>query len=192
MHFRRAATFVLGAWMVGSLFAFYIASRSGVAAQFVLDFPPPAAREMIRTIGAAKAATLLTYNGAEQSRAYLHAWGRLQLLLGPGLLGLLILSKRASRLAMGLCGAMIVLAGFCALVLRPEVDYFERALHFTGGLPGERTKYAILHATFTILELLKMAAGLTLTGYLLLYRTAWLRGVVDEPRADRPASETHA
>jgi hypothetical protein len=179
--------------MVGSLFAIYIASRSGVAANYVMEYPPPQFRAMIQNLGAEKTASLLTYLGAEQSRAFIHTWGRLQILLGPGLLVLLMLSRRANRLAMGLCGTMIVFAAFSAFVLRPEVDYLERALHFAAGSSGDHASYAMLHATFTALELLKMAAGLLLTGYLLLYRRAHrLRSVIGEPDVERPASEMSA
>jgi hypothetical protein len=190
MHLRRVASFVLGAWIVGSLFALYIASQSGIAAEKVVHFPPPELRSMIQTLGTDKAASLLHYHGAEQSRAYVHDWGRLQLLLGPALLLILAFATRISRLALGLCGAMIVFAAFSSLILVPEIDYLERGLEFASGWSANRARYLALRGTFTVLETLKMTLGFALAAYLFLYKTRRFRAAVEEAEVGETAPQT--
>jgi hypothetical protein len=186
MHLRRVASFLLGAWIAGSLFALYIASNSGVAAERVIRLPPPELRPVIEALGADKAASLLHFNGAEQGRLYLHDWGRLQLLLGPALVAILAFSTRISRLALGLGGAMLVFAAFSSLFLVPEVDYLGRGLEFAPGWSADRARYLALQGTFSVLEVLKMALGFALAAYLFLYKTHRFREAVDETVTREP------
>lgn len=125
---------------------------------------------MIQTLGAGQTRMLLNYHGVEQTRLYLLAWGRLQLLLGFGVLLLLARSTRSNRLTLTLCGAMLVFAAFSHWVLAPEIDYLARGLNFASGWSGNRARYLALKGTFTALEILKLALGCAVAGYLFIYK----------------------
>jgi hypothetical protein len=170
MHLRRIACFVLGAWIVGSAFAIYIATQSGSATELVMHFPPPEVNKMIQNLGADQTRQLLHYYGGEQTRLYLEAWGRFQLLLGFAVLLLLARSTRSNRLTLAMCGAMIVFAAFSHLVLVPEINYLARGLNFASGWSANRARYLALRGTFTVLEVLKLSLGCVLAGYLFIYR----------------------
>jgi hypothetical protein len=170
MHLRRIACFVLGAWIVGSVFAIYITAQSGSATDPVMQLPPPEVNKMIQTLGADQTRMLLHYHGAEQTRLYIAAWGRLQFLLGFFALLLLAASTRSNRLTLALCGAMLVFAAFSHLVLVPEINYLARGLNFASGWSANRARYLALRGTFTALEVLKLSLGCLLAGYLFVYK----------------------
>jgi hypothetical protein len=170
MHLRRIASFVLGAWIIGSVFAIYIAAHSGLAADKIMRLPPPQVIKMVQTLGEDPVRMLLRYEGGEQTHLYLQDWGRLQLLLGPALLLLLAASTHNNRLTLGLCGAMIVFAAFSHLVLIPEIEYLAGGLNFAPGWSANRARYLALRGTFTGLEVLKLALGSALAAYLFLYK----------------------
>lgn len=170
MHLRRIACFVLGAWIVGSIFAIYIAAQSGSAIDPILRFPPPEVKKMTDTLGFDQARLLLSYHGVEQTGRYLLAWGRLQLFFGVAVLLLLIRSTRNHRMTLAMCAAMIIFAAFSHLVLLPEINYLARGLTFATGWSGNRARYLALRGTFTALEVLKLSLGCALAGYLFIYK----------------------
>ncbi len=170
MHLRRIACFVLGSWIVGSIFAIYIAAQSGSAIDPLLRFPPPEVKKMVETLGIDQTRLLLTFHGAEQTARYLLAWGRIQLLFGVAVLFLLVRSTRHHRLTLAVCAAMIVFAAFSHLVLLPEINYLARGLTFASGWSGNRARYLALRGAFTLIEVLKLSLGCGLAGYLFVYK----------------------
>jgi hypothetical protein len=172
MHLRRIASFVLGAWLAGSLFALYLSTNTTSAAETVLSLSPlpPQVTTMMKTLGADQMKMLVGFEAAEQSRYYLTDWGNFQLLWGPLLFLALLASRKVNRLMLGVCGAMFVLALFSTLVLLPELHYLSRNLHFSDGWSSDRARYLVLHATYVVLEALKTAMGLLLAGYLFSFR----------------------
>ena len=171
MHFRRIASFVLGAWVVGSLFALYVSSSTSSTTERILAMPPPEIGKMMTLSNAEQMKGVLGYYGAEQVRSCLRDWGLLQLLIGPLMLFLLVRASHVNRLMLGVCGAMFILAIFSSFVLWPEVGYLGPGLHFSPGWSANRVRYLALHLTYTILEALKIALGLGLAMYLFTYKT---------------------
>ncbi len=180
MHLRRVASFILGAWIVGSLFMGYIAVQNATTADRLLSAPPLEVGKMIQALGPEKVRALLQYQGAEQNRNYFEFWERMQLALGFILLLLLVFATRVSRIAMALCGAMIVFAGFAHFVLTPEINYIGRGVDFASGWSGGHKRVWVLRATYTGLEILKLSIGCALAGYLFLFKVKRVR----EPALD--------
>jgi hypothetical protein len=175
MHLRRAACFVLGAWIIGSLFVAYIAVQNATTAERLLSAPPPEFAKMIRSLGPDRVTTILQYQGAEQNRYYLDSWERMQLFLGPLLVVLLVFATRVSRIAIALCGTMIVFTAFAHFVLTPEINYIGRSLDFAAGWSGAHKRVWVLRATYTSLEALKLTLGCVLAGYLFVFKAKRVR-----------------
>ena len=192
MHFRRIASFVLGAWVVGSLFTLYLSSSTSSTTEKILAMPPPEIGKMMTLLNAEQMKGLLGYYGAEQVRSCLNDWGLLQLLIGPLMLFLLVRASHVNRLMLGVCGAMFILAIFSSFVLWPEVDYLGRGLHFSPGWSANRARHLALHLTYTILEALKIALGLGLAAYLFTYKTHTRPAVpVGEEEIGQPAEASN-
>lgn len=170
MHYRRVASFILGAWVIGSLFALYITSDSWSAVDRIFQMPPPQIAEMTAALHPDQMQLLLRYYGAEQARICLHDWGIIQLLLGPLLIVLLLRARHVSRLMLGVAGAMLIFGAFSSFVLLPEIAYLSRILHFSAGWSGDRARYLALHLTYFVLEALKLALAMALAVYLFAYR----------------------
>ncbi len=149
MHLRRVACFVLGAWIIGSLFVAYIAVQNETTADRLLGAPPPEFGKMIQAVGLDKMRLLLQFQAAEQTRYYLDFWERSQLVLGPLLLLLLIFATRVSRIAIAACGMMIIFAGFAHFVLTPEINYVGRGIDFGAGWSADHRRFWVLRGTYT-------------------------------------------
>ena len=92
MHLRRIAAFVLGAWIVGSLFMAYITAQNSHSVEAVFQRAPLEVSKTVQAVGAAQVALLLRYQTAEQNRRLSRAWGLAQLVMG------LMLEKRQKRI----------------------------------------------------------------------------------------------
>ena len=171
MHFRRIASFVLGAWLVGSLFALYLSSGTWSATEKILTLPPPEIGKIMTQLSVEQMKGLLGYHSAELVRSCLRDWGLLQLVVGPLMLFLMLRARHVNRLILGVCGAMFIVAIFSSFVLWPEVDYLGRGLQFAPGWSANRARYLALHLTYTILEVLKIPFGVVLAVYLFTYKT---------------------
>src|SRR6266699_2263516 len=106
MHTRRAATFLLGAWLACSLFAGFMAIQNARPPTHIIVSASEPATELFNRIGADNTALLLSYQTAEQTRTYLRNWELVQLVLGLGLAGFLFLGTQKRLVPVVLCGAM--------------------------------------------------------------------------------------
>src|SRR5215471_15733202 len=70
MHYTRIAAFVLGAWLLGSVFLTFVATRNFATVDLVLKAPPAEASRMIQSLGSNNARQLLRYLAGEENRAY--------------------------------------------------------------------------------------------------------------------------
>jgi hypothetical protein len=169
MHSRRAAAFVLGAWIVGCLFMAYIDAQSSDTVQATLSRPTAEIAKIVQTLGPEKAAEFLRYHSFEEQRRYSEVWGITQLVIGCGLIALLIYATRVNRLAIGLGAAMLVLAAFAYFALAPEIHFLRRRVDLATW-SADRARYLALRGTFVVMEMIKLALGCTLAVYLFIYK----------------------
>ena len=179
MHLRRAAAFVLGAWIIGCLFMAYIDAEGPESIQTILSRPTGDAARIVQTLGPEKTAALLRYHSYEQRRRYSETWGITQLFIGCGLIACLVYATRMNRLAIGLGAAMLVLAAFACFALAPEIHFLRRRIDLASW-SGDRARYLALQGTFFVVEMIKLGLGCCLAVYLFVYKT---------PRNARPPEQ---
>ncbi len=186
MHLRRLASFLLGVWLAGTIVVAVIAIENTSSADRILRAPAPEVRKLVLATSSERVHLLLRHQGWEQNRLFLSAWGFAQLAIGAALAGLFLLSKRVNRIAVWVCGAMVVLGGFGQFVILPELTYIGRALDFVQGWSGDRARYYVLQLVFGGIEALKFALASGLALYLFVYHTR--RGFRQGDRTDKGAS----
>ena len=170
MHLRRAAAFVLGAWIIGCLFMAYIDSQGSNSVAVVLSRPTVEVAKIVQTLGQDKAAALLRYHASEEQRRYSESWGIAQVVIGCGLIALLVYATRVNQLAIGLGAAMLVLAGFAYFALAPEIHYLRGRIDISSW-SADRARYLALRGIFVVVEIIKLALGCCLAVYLFVYKT---------------------
>jgi len=176
MHHARIATFLLGAWLFGSLFLAFAATRNFHTVDAVLGSPPTEASKMIQTLGEGNARQLLRYLAGEENRGYFETWELVQLALGAALTGILLFGVERRMLA-GLAGAMLALTLFEHLKITPELIPMGRSIVFVpaSGQSEAHAQFGKLHGIYGGIEVLKMLLAVTITGFLLPAR----RGRID-------------
>jgi hypothetical protein len=171
MPHPRIASFLLGSWLLGSLFLAFVATRNFRTVDTVLNSPPPAASKMIQTLGPENARQMLRYLVGEENRGYFEAWELAQLVIGTALAGFLLIGYK-NRLLAGLAGAMLALTLFQHFKITPEMLSTGRSTDF---LPRAIESEALrqfwkLHGIYGGIEVVKMLLAATIAGFLFSIR----------------------
>jgi hypothetical protein len=176
MHHTRIAAFLLGAWLLGSLFLTFVATRNFRTVDAVLKTPPPEASKMIQGLGHDNARQLLRYLAGEENRGYFDAWELAQLGLGTALTGFLLFGVE-KRLLAGLAGAMLVLTLFQHLKITPELEWLGRSIDFLPATAESqaRDQFWKLHGIYGGIEVVKMLLAVVIAGFLFPMRRRSLR-----------------
>jgi hypothetical protein len=172
MHTRRMATFLLGIWIgCGALMALLVVENLRSAAR-VMDAPAPPAAKLIEKLGTDDASLLLSYQAAEQSRAYLSLWENAQMALAVVLGVCLFLGTQKRILPLAFCGGMLLMVLFQHFAVTPELVFRGREADFPPGNTafGTRTRVLLLEQVYWAAEALKFLIGAVLTAYLLAFR----------------------
>jgi hypothetical protein len=185
MPYPRIAAFLLGSWLVGSLFLAFAATRNFRTVDTVLNSPPPAASKMIQTLGHENARQLLRYLAGEENRGYFEAWELAQIAIGIALVGLLLLGFD-KRLPAGLAGAMLALTLLQHFKITPEMLWMGRSIDFLPGTTQSelRQEFWKLHGIYSVIEVVKMLGTVTLAGFLFTLHRRRLRQPVDVDAVD--------
>ena len=173
MHTRRIAAFILGAWIAGSVFMFFIGLQNTRSVNALLNSPLPQVTKIINASGKDQAALLLRHAAGEETRAALYAWERAQFPIAIALGGFLFLGTQRRIFPLVLCGAMFVLVAFQHLGVSTELAYLGRETDFPPGnaLIGPRTRLLALEEVYYAAEVIKLAAAGILSSYLFVFRT---------------------
>ena len=108
MHFRRLASLLVGAWLMGCLFMDLVAIQNFRSVDRLLSAPSAQAASPIRAMGGHDPArAFLRYQVAEQNRWYFENWERMQIALGLVLLLVLLFGSVPDRVALGLTLIML-------------------------------------------------------------------------------------
>ena len=167
MHHTRIAAFLLGAWLLGSLFLAFVATRNFRAVDAVLSSAPPEAFKMIQTVGRDNARQLLRYLAGEENRTYFEAWELAQLALGTALTGFLLFGVE-KRLLAGLTGAMLVLTLFQHFRITPDLLWMGRSIDFIPAAAESQTRAQFwkLHGIYGGIEVVKVLLAATIAVFL--------------------------
>jgi hypothetical protein len=167
MHHARIAAFLLGAWLMGSLFLAFVATSNFATVDQVLKTPPVEAEKMIQSLGGENARHLLRYLAGEENRGFFETWEVAQLLLGVGLAAILLIGLR-QRLTVGLAGAMLILTAFQHFKITPEMIWLGRSIDFISWTADSqaRDQFWKLHGAYGIIEGVKLLLMLVIAGFL--------------------------
>src|SRR6266852_5837597 len=130
MHHGRFATFLLGAWLAGSVLMLWIATESLGVVDEAMSSPPGGAARIIRMVGKDSARALLRYSAGEQNRFLFEGWELVEMALGVGLILVLILGLK-SRLLAGLTGGMLLLVIFAHFRVTADLAWLGKNIEFT-------------------------------------------------------------
>jgi len=171
MHHSRIAAFLLGAWLLGSLFQAFVATRNFKTVDAVLQAPPPEASKMIQKLGHDDARQLLRYLAGEENRGYFESWELAQLALSTLLTAFLLFGVE-KRLLAGLAGAMLVLTLFQYLRITPDLVGLGRSIAFAPAAAEAHTRaqFGRLHGIYGVIEVVKMLLAATIAGFLFAMR----------------------
>jgi len=179
------ATFLLGAWIAGSVFMATISILSLRAPSIVLTVPHPAVAKITKDIGQETMTLLLRHAASEQSRFLLRRWEQAQLLVGVALGACLFLGTQRRIFPMLLCIIMLFMVVF-QYGVTTELAYRGRETDFPPGSNeiGPTTRYLLLQQVYIGAEIMKYLAACILASFLFVFRTGRRRGkevhVVDD------------
>lgn len=147
MHHQRIAAFLLGAWILGSLFMIFVATQNfGMADQ----------------LGDANAHAALRNMAGRLNQLFFMNWERVELALGIALFAVALLGMRNRVLAV-LAATPLVLVAIQHLFVTPEMITLSAQLD-TSALQNQ---FAKLHATYGIMEVVKLVLTFALAVLLL-------------------------
>jgi hypothetical protein len=174
MHFRRFSTFLLGAWLAGSLFMAMVATQNFRAVDRLLANPSPAAAQEIGRLGRESARALLRYQVSEQNRWYFQTWELMELALGLTLLLVLVFGSLETLFSLMLALAMLLIVVAQHFFLTPEIVALGRLIDFR---PASQHvgRFWVMHGAYSGLEVLKWLVALLLGGKLVIGTPRFLR-----------------
>ena len=173
MPARQLVTFLLGAWIAGSLFMMIVATQNFRNVDRLLAAPSTPAAGMIAALGHDSARQLLRYHSSELNRLYFRWWEAAQLGIGAGLLITFVRSKIAGKPLIFMAAAMVVITASMHWWLTPQIVEIGRAIDFVPQTAdsAERTQFWRLHGIYSTLEVIKLAA-LVISGLFLFRKDA--------------------
>ncbi len=171
------ATFLLGAWVAGSVFMAVISLMSLRAPALVMSVPHPAVQQAAKQVGSENLSLILLHSSAEFSRFILRKWEMVELALGAALGACLFLGTQRRIFALLLCGIMIALVLF-QFGMTTELAYRGRETDFPPGSTalGATTRYLLLQQIYIGAEIMKLLAAAILASFLFTFRTGRRRG----------------
>jgi glycerol-3-phosphate acyltransferase PlsY len=164
----RWALVVMGAWLMGSICMSMVATENFYTIDRLLAGSPNAAfASMVQKLGQPAARELLRYLSSELNRLYFRMWNVAQIALGVAALWL-VRSRRAGTFgaAAKVIVAMLAIVVLMLVYLTPAIVSLGRELDFVprDPPPPGMSRFWVLHAAYTSLEMLKLAAGVLAAG----------------------------
>jgi hypothetical protein len=157
MHTARTAAFLLGAWIMGSLFMIFVATQNFRTAERLAQIP-----------GNETSRPLLRSMAGQENQLYFVNWERAQLILGLALTGFLLFGMANRRLA-SVAGALVILTAYQHFQVTPQMISLTAQLD-NAGLAGQ---FGRLHAIYGVMEVVKLVIAFAIA---LLLLPRWRRG----------------
>ena len=184
MNRRAWALVAMGAWMAGSICTSVVATENFYTIDRLLAArASPAFAAVVDRLGAAETRDLLRYLSSELNRLYFQVWNAAQIVLGGLVLWLIAGSTKQER-AYGdraptssqtrragpyrpVWGVVSMLAIVMSMLvyLTPAIVTLGRSLDFVARDPAPpgMSRFWVLHAAYTSLEMLKLLIGAVVT-----------------------------
>jgi hypothetical protein len=155
----RWALVVLGAWTMGSICMSLVATQNFYTVDRLLASPQNAGfAAMVQQLGQPAARELLRFLSSELNRLYFQMWNVAQVVLGLTALWLAGRASAARKIIVGMLAVVVLMLVY----LTPAIVSLGRELDFVPREPAPpgMSRFWVLHAAYTSLEMLKLAAGL--------------------------------
>jgi len=178
---HRWALVLVGAWIAGSICTSVVATENFYTIDRLLAASPNASfASAVQQLGQPQARDLLRYLSSELNRLYFQLWNVAQIGVGGLTLWLIASGPRseratsARRVVIGMLAIVVVMLAY----LTPQIVSIGRSLDFVPRTPPPPSMqtFWILHAAYTSLEMLKLAAA-----FLVAY---WIAAEMPGPREE--------
>ena len=169
---RAMMAFLLGAWLLGTLLIAAVAAENFFRVDRLLESSSPVEfQEKIAPLAPGDARVVLRFLSSELNRFYFRVWGGAELVLGATLLALVAKRAKDLRMTVGV-SAMLALSLLMTFYLTPQLVEVGRGLDFVprDPPPPELGRFGLLHAAYSILDLLKLLLGIWMTARLVRRR----------------------
>jgi len=172
MHWRRIASFLLGAWLAGSLVAVLACLNNAGSVDEAMGIGDTTARQVIARAERDGARMLLRSLTAVENARLLSGWELAQAPIGV-LLMIMLLMERPTRILVALPLVMLLLVGFEHVLVLPEIAWLSQALSFLPDREGltQRNRLDNLQRIYAFAEALKLLLGIALAVLLFVMRT---------------------
>jgi hypothetical protein len=175
MHTRRVGAFLIGAWLLGSLLVAFISSQAFLNVDRFFGSPPAQISKEIDDIGPDVMRQILRYQASQHTRHLSETWEVMQLGLGSALLATSFLTAHRSRIVIFSTALMLLIVLVMYFRLTPIMNALARSYDF---LPltassQERDAFSYYAVWYRVLDILKAALGVIVTGRLLFDRYDW-------------------
>lgn len=165
---QRWALVLLGAWLMGSICMSIVATENFYTVDRLLAGSPGNATfsALTQKLGQPAGRDLLRYLSSELNRLYFQMWNVAQILIGIAVLSLTKgAPKQDPAYARGTRWGVIAMLATVVLMLgylAPAIVSLGRALDFVprDPAPPGMSRFWVLHAAYTSLEMLKLCVGL--------------------------------
>jgi len=171
MHLSRIATLLLGAWLAGTLFMSFVATRSLDEVDDVLKSTAPPAEKIIQMIGYDNARMLLRLMAGEENRYYDNTWEEVEIVLGVLLTAVLFLGVRNAWLGT-ISTVMLALVLFSHFRITSDLSWLGRSIAFVPWNVRSllRDQYWKLNAIHQAIAVVKLLLGSVIAGLLFAVR----------------------
>jgi hypothetical protein len=171
---RQWALVVMGAWIAGSICTSVVATENFYTIDRLLAARANSAfAAAVDRLGAVEARDLLRYLSSELNRLYFQLWNVAQIVLGAVAFWLIAGSAKTVKWAITVMLAIVMLM---LVYLTPAIVTLGRSLDFVprDPAPPGMSRFWILHAAYTSLEMLKLVVGVLAAAALAKQRGAHL------------------
>lgn len=174
---ERWALVLMGAWIAGTVFVTVVATQNFHTVDRLLAGSDNAAfSAVVDELGPQRARDLLRYLSSELNRLYFQWWNVLQVVLGAAVLWLTARRPDARSLRVGVTAMLAVVVVMLAW-MTPEITAIGRRLDFVSRdpAPPELSRFWVLHAAYTALEVAKLGAAVFIAARLSVQRSLEFR-----------------
>lgn len=178
MHTHRLATFLVGAWLMGTLLMMFITSQNMRSVDRMMEGGnAPVVKIQDQLGGKVALRQVLRYQVSEANRFLTEWWEYLGIGLGITLTVVVLFATNGNLASMALVTLLLAVAVSQRLFLTPEIVYLGRHLDFLAAdaVTPERARFWNYQTAYAATELLKILLGVVL-GARLVARSSSSRG----------------
>ena len=165
---RRLAILSMGIWLTGTVWMAVVATQNFYTIDRLFAAQPhPSFSAAVEKLGITEAQFLLKYLSSELNRLLFQVWGLIE--IGIGILSLWFVNRLPkSAKPKWMIVAMLGITLLFAALITPQIVSVGRGLDFVtrDPAPPSLRTFGLLHATYTVLDGIKLIFGLIVTTWL--------------------------